>query len=167
MSWKEFLRPEFKKLILPFIIIILFILVVIVIENLPQYACQLRDLYVKWYPSDNKTLEIEKQNLINDMKKYEYLGYIYVVPYLPIRFLNPFFPEECALLTTNPEKCIFSMSKEEYNCWVEIMKIAGHEVEPYKTFTIDMILINLLFLFFTYYFVSCIIIWIYNKVKKK
>jgi hypothetical protein len=191
MKWKEFLRLDWKKFILPVIFIILFAIVInsfyLLGSVLDKYTCESVSLAkeLQNYREQNDTLAIGQfisknepffQNMQNE---YEHLAKAIgtMQPIINfVKIMDPVIPMPCE--GTEGYYCEFYSGKDTYNCFQNVVSgdwlnenvfgsLFHTEIKEYKKASFVTFGLNTLLLFIEGYLVSCFIFWIYYKIKKK
>jgi len=194
MDWKEFLKLDWKKFVIPSILIIVFMIFIswffAVSKPLEKHGCEMIELYNRLanYRERNDTLGMNKtitelESLRNQIREeidsstflFKDIDDVRVIYDFIIK-IDPAFPTPCSISTT--KNCRYFISKSTYDCMIESYRkgeateslfglIEPQELPPYnKLSTLDLSL-NIVILFSEGYLFSCLISWIYNKVKKK
>lgn len=185
MGIGSFLRPEWKKFILPIVFIILFIVMIssfyYTASVLDKYGCEVASLYERLdtYREQNDTsgitqtvdaLESLSQNYKNDMKITEGVGPVLSI----VLAIDPIVPVPCEFmvsgLTLTP--CQFYASEETYNCMKgsiggTISVFAEPEIKEYKGVSVATLGLNVLLLFVEGYLISAVVLFIYRKIRSR
>jgi len=177
---KKFFDFEWKKIILPVILILLFIFLLINFYNfghsLDKYICQLRPILEEQSVAhhNNDSLALNQSynkwiNLSNNLKK-ELAFFTKITPVTNIfSFIDPFIPIPCEESESN--FCRFYMGKESYICAKELIEPSTGIVETklgeYQISSIGIILLNILYLLVIGYLFSCLVLYVCRRLKKK
>ncbi len=193
MNWKEFLRLEWKKIIIPVIFIVLFLNIINTLHSFglieDKYACDIsrgiRD--IKEFRKRNDTSPVNTtinrlENLSESMTD-EIVAIVNELLYLPaiysfafIRVIDPFFPTSCEFYAGigNYEFCQYYMSEETYDCIINALPgpntfigvdLWRDEFKSYTELGVPVLLFNIIFLFIEGYIISCLIVFIYRKIR--
>ncbi len=196
MNLKEFLKFEWKKLIIPFILIGIFTIFIIwfisVSKPAEKYPCEMRELWVDawYYQHRNDTLNYEKTaRKLEDMKikmdeEMDSSAFLFGIDdfgiQTSIRKIDPIFPLPCSFLENKMGRpyygCRYYMSEQSVMCMYNISgqvhkieDLAKLPSEPpkYRKLSFFNISLNVLILFIEGYLFSCLIIWTCNKMMRK
>ena len=179
MTIKDFFKPEWKKFILPIIIIILFLVTIksfySIGDVMDKYICKMlylsqekqdylrRDNILAANQTYNQKLLPLYKNLTDDLDKIRdkepLINFFYTI--------NPVIPMPCRAYL--PEKsCKFYINEETYRCRTAAgsYKGTGESPMPYRKPTLFNFGLNILLLFFEGYIISSIILGIFRKLPK-
>jgi len=191
MNIREFLRPEWRKLILPAVFIILFLVLISIFYSFVpvqneygcDYALVIREM--NSYYDENRTdeatieqIEIKYRALRDKMFGGLDLGGYFPI-YITILTLDPFIPLPCEY----PEYTAFSLTKyfcehyfnkETFNCYYNTTpSIFGIDEQKaalsmgYKGPSFTSVVINILILFIEGYLISSVILLLLPYRKRK
>lgn len=192
MSVKEFLKPEWKKFILPIVLTIIFFFTTSVFYSLgsimDKYGCemvllieeQLTNMEKNDTLAFNQTAEKGRllfQNMQTDTEQIQ-VHFESIEPVIhSISTIDPIFPVPCETISEiQGNVCEFYMSEETYNCFESfvsedsgvMMDIFGEtEKIEYKKASAITLGLNVLLLFVEGYLISSAILFIYRKIRKK
>ncbi len=196
MEIKAFLRPEWKKMILPLIFILIFMFLIYSSYTIASIGddyiceyCEFTDIIYDIHNIDqNDTLTINQtvtkiENLSNnfkqDIEKKEIISTYGLIFIGPMMIINPIYPGPCELGDSllNTDFCVYYTSEESYNCLDDLSEkiekfsenspiIMMISFPEYKQLSIFNIVANLIFLFIEGYLISSIILLIYRKLDK-
>ena len=191
MDIKEFLKPDWKKLILPFILIILYIYIVAFSSRVGQ----LMDTYMcDSFSLNRKITEAYQNNETDKIDQYkEEMNYLsgkmrtasenldidnIVVIYNFMKFINPVMPLPCELESTN--FCAHYASKETYDCFVDFedylkgpsASVTAGLLSPtamveYRKSTFFTHVFSIIVLIIEGYLVSALVVFLYKKIKNR
>lgn len=185
MNIKEFLKPEWKKFILPIVFILLFLVVVnffyySIVPTFYEYHCKIAylDKKMELATEQNDTLAIKQ--LLEDMlylqedtfrSMREPASVFYFCSALFIGAINPIsMPCEMIYDYVPADFCEFYMREDTYNCLktlnvTTIPKTISDRV--YKKASITQFVLNVLILFVEGYLISSVILFFYRRVKRR
>lgn len=181
MCFKELLRPEWKKFVLPIIFIILFLFTIStfysVASVMDKYVCSLTDLIKEQHTAfeNNDTVTInETQKKINET--FQVIGpeFKQLEDFWPvvefIKFINPITPIPCELSLS--DFCMFYTNEDTYNCFKSTepptsLSIIELEVKPYKKVSISAFALSIMILFLEGYLISAVVLFSWRKLRKK
>lgn len=186
MNWKEFLRPEWKKFILPIILIAIFIFVINYLfflgSTFDKYICQLTSLVnnLQTLRENNQTLAYNQtldearslvKSLQNDVTSRGGNTKLFLDSVKTIKTIDPFVPVPCEIMPSH--LCQYYLNKESYDCIINanvsspFIILGTPNIPEYNKVSFITIGLNILFLFVEGYLISCLIALGYNKFKKK
>jgi hypothetical protein len=196
MELKEFFKPTWKKFILPIILIVLFFSVMSIFYSLGsltnKLSCPNINLAIEFAIASQKNdtaamnaifrkmenFRVEHEDEFKQAESFLQLGSKMSF----IKIIDPIFPGDCRFTEQEFNVCRDYINRETYECITNYTKtileleplegigaplIAGWPLIPYNPLSILDILLNVLFLFFEGYILSCLIISAYNKIKGK
>jgi len=189
----EFLKPDWGKFIIPLIFIIIFSTFVswffAVTKIIDKYGCEMTSLYGELKTNREQFFKTNDSFALNEtIDKIKYLQnqmneeidssvflfkdmddvktiYDFIVK------IDPLFPVSCEF--SGEKNCRHYTSEETFQCFNKLQETERGIIsdlitfQSYKKLSIFDVLINILILFFEGYFLSCFIIWVYDKVKKR
>ena len=180
---KGFFDFEWKKTILPAILIILFIISLISFYNLGQdlnkTSCKLPELLIQLQENKRnndsvafnqtyKELDELSKNYTEDIQSFQKnLPIIYIFQYT-----DPFTPLPCEY-NIKSIFCRYYINQESYNCEKEIYPkplyadLTEAVIKDYKRISIWVILLNVLYILIFGYLLSCPIFYLFSKIKNK
>ena len=181
---RDFLKPEWKKFILPIILIILFFVVINAFYTsgsvMDKYGCEAVSLIQEQQANikQNNTLAINQtvsrmrflsQNIQNDMRQIQNIEPIFNF----VKTIDPFIPVPCEAMQGNV--CEFYINKDTYNCFINLKSekttginiLAEPEINEYRVVSLPYLGLNVLLVFIEGYLISLIILFVYQKIKKK
>jgi len=171
MGIKEFLKPEWKRLLVPFVLLILFLFTLNVFFSIgsvaDRYWCQMKDVMTEKILSQNNTedienLNIELENLLfkiqNETKEFKSPVIISIIGF--VGFIDPFLPVSYEINRDFPNKFVYRyyISEQTYNCLTN--ELTGlPKTEEYTPVSSVDIGINIAFLLVVGYLFFCLILW--------
>jgi hypothetical protein len=172
----KFFKPSWKKLILPLILIILYLVVINYLNSASkitdEYLCrftELREKTIKFQEELNPSLNQTAREFIQTAQEWQA-----EIPKKNNAFLllgkimdkiNPIFPVPCTM-SEDDGYCKYYVSKDTYDCYVKQENFLALKPRPYKKINIFHHTAALIFLFLEGYIVSCLAFFIYKKIKK-
>jgi hypothetical protein len=177
----DFFKLNWKKFILPVILIIIFLVVINALRISgsigDKYDCQVVTLIQKNIDNAQKNdtaavnqvdseMKLLAQNKQKEVKHLQYSESISAF----VKIINPIVPFPCENLGKS-NVCQFYINKETYDC-LKKLDINGDifsqpKMSVYKPVSLWIILLNVLLLFIEGYFVSSIIMFFYGKIRDK
>jgi len=177
---KEFFGVEWKKFILPVLLIILFVVVINSFYSLgsvmDKYGCEMVSLVREQITNvkQNNTFAINQtankmkslsENIQKDMKKFQNIEPVFNF----LKMLDPIIPVPCEFMDGN--FCRFYINESTYNCLTSLKTNEGTgltqpKIVEYKRASIITFGLNGLLLFTEGYLISSLILFIYRKIIK-
>ncbi len=194
MSLKEFLKPEWKKIILPVIFISIFIILIKFSYDtaslFDKYMCEMlsvakqRQVYIEQNNTEAlEEIEIQSENLSNnfrsEVEKNRLLKLadeeFFFHTFMSMKKINPLLPFPCEhnIMDLRYKHCRFYINEEAYNCFINFTSFENiifgfnKEMIEYKKVSFFDISSNILILFIEGYLVSCLILFCYRKIIRK
>ncbi|MCD6215533.1 MAG: hypothetical protein B6U68_01965 [Candidatus Aenigmarchaeota archaeon ex4484_14] len=186
MCFKELLRPEWKKFILPIIFVILFLFTVStfysVASVMDKYVCDIASLFQQQEDSFkqkdmtalNQTVEKMdslREEMTNELKNIDKLEEPISLSLRAIISIDPFFPTSCSYVTT--DFCKFYISEKTYNCSRDIASKSFRllpielKLKEYQRVSLAILGLHGLILFLEGYLISAVVLFSYRKLRKK
>jgi len=173
MSWKEFFRPTWIKIVLPCIFLILFFYSIFLFHSIYN-GKKICEGFDKSNSSEELFKFLEVQVNLHRINKAFSIGHIFLLT-------DPFYPIPCEEHRIKEEFLNFFPCTDYYggDKFLECVRKYTKKFEPYDemigfhipynnfSFSIPLILINTIFIFSEWYLLSCLIVWIFNKVRKR
>ncbi|MCD6226357.1 MAG: hypothetical protein J7J93_00990 [Candidatus Aenigmarchaeota archaeon] len=194
MNWEEFLRPEWKKIILPAIFILIFIILIKISYDAAslsdKYLCDIFSLVkqihvcieqnnTECFEESQIILENLSNNFMNDLERNRLLKNekIFFNVFMNMKKINPLLPFPCEH-NMDVKYCRFYISKETYDCYANftipeniifhiIFGFYKKEMREYKKVSFFDISLNTLILFIEGYLISCLILFCYRKIIRR
>lgn len=183
MRVKEFLKPEWKKFVLPVVFIVFFLIIVgsfyYIGSVLDKYGCQTASLITEAseYGSENELkfnqtfeeLGLISQNMQTDLEAVETL-----FPILNFfLIIDPIFPVPCTFMAGFMHVtglCEYYISEETYNCFGTVNPdfssfFEGPKIKEYQPASLTAFGLNILLLFVEGYLISAVVLFIYRKIR--
>jgi len=195
MNWKEFLKPEWKKIILPSILILIFIILIKFSYDtaslFDKYLCEIFSVakQKQVYIEQNNTkaledIEIRLENLSNnfriEVEKNRLLKLadeeFFFHAFMNMKKINPLLPFPCEhnIVDLRYKHCRFYINEETYDCLANftspkniIFGFYKKEMREYKKVSFFDISLNILILFIEGYLISCLILFCYRKIIRR
>lgn len=189
MGMKEFLKPEWKKFILPIALIVLFLVMIVSFHLyssvMNKYFCGTISLFQELEATmkQNDSLAYERafnktvaSPFFTEGQNYDELvrGAAYISIF--IRTIDPFMSLPCEYkydyynFLVN-DFCEYYINKETYNCCASLPESSNiscfDTAKPYKGVSLVTQGLNVLLLFLEGYLISCVALFAYRKVGKK
>ncbi len=186
MCFKELLRPEWKKFVLPIIFIILFLFTIStfysVASVMDKYVCDIASLFQQQEDSFkqkdmvafNQTVEemnTLREEMMNELKNIDKLEEPSFLSLRVIISIDPFFPMSCSYVTT--DFCKFYISKESYDCSRDIASKSFAlppielKLKEYQRVSLAILGLHGLILFLEGYLISAVVLFSWRKLRKK
>ncbi len=189
---RGFFEVEWKKFILPILLIILFGYLVYVyfsVANITDqtscYILEQGNLIRKYYEQGNekmlqKTMDETVLTLSQISSKFN-VGIAYGSSFWLISSISriyPFFPVSCEVAFSPGEQCRYYISKESYDCMLEpinssgdgisgILSIFSVNVPEYRKVSTFMLVLHFILIFIWGYLISAILLFLFRSLKKK
>ena len=186
MDWKNFLKPERKKLILPIIFVLISVYVFSASSSavavFDKYTCRMADESKQYIlaEKENNTqkmafLNESAQNIVkeinSEINKRSAVGLRETAFF--ISTIDPVFPFPCEL--SQSPICAIYLNRQSYNCMADLANFTKSsignktiadsiQIREFSEPTISFVL-NAVFLFFEGYLLSCLIILFLRKKK--
>jgi len=177
-----FLKFEWKKIILPIILIILFSYEVYVFYSIGnvmnEYSCDIADYIndaVKYREQNNtemlKKIFLESRSLAEKLQRDIIKASGSETVLHIVMKINPFFPVACEIFSQN--YCKNYISKKSFYCAnlqsrsVSAPMLFNPKIQKYNPISIWLITLHFILLFVIGYLVSAVILWIFRNIKIK
>jgi hypothetical protein len=174
----RFLKFEWKKFILPLILIILFAYQTYVFYSIgslmDKSICQITNIQetARNYIKQNNTEMLDELTIERGLKMKELqedinnaMG-IKAIFYITTA-IDPFFPVSCEITFKN--YCRHYVSQETYNCAYNFATDLSSLLErpEYKPVSSWLLILHFILFFILGYFISAVILWVFRNVKIK
>lgn len=188
MSIKEFIKPEWKKFILPIVFIIFFLILINTFyfwgSVVDKYGCELISLEEEYIINikQNNTLTINQS--INKIESLPSAYQIYPI-FIFLQTIDPIIPVPCGFFIRGNIICEYYITEDTYSCiknkGLEIEKTLGslgslifklsfpmfNVTSEYKKASIITQTLNILLLFIEGYLISSVILFAYRRLRKR
>jgi hypothetical protein len=176
---KSFIEFEWKKIVLPIILIILFtyqIFVFYSVSNVVEdYLCDANEVLqnIETFREQNNIEQLNKtilewqpkaEKFEKDLEKSLGSETIFMVS----QTINPFFPFPCELSPKN--HCRYYISKKSFDCMYDVDSSSGFDPlfevskPEYKKVSVFLLIFHLAIIFIIGYLISAIIIFIFRNI---
>ncbi len=188
MDWKDFLKPNSKKFILPVILLLLSIYVVAssfsIVAVFDKHTCETSDLSKQYISAEkenktdivkalNDTAQKTSKKIEDELKTVNMIGVRESA--ILVSTLDPAFPLPCELAPS--PLCIIYSSKKSYDCLADLANFTKENMEnktisdsikirEYSEPTIPIV-VNFAFVFIEGYAISCLIFYFKKNRKPK
>ncbi|GEM_PF-2604826 len=189
---KYFLKPHWKKFILPLVFVILFLILVSSFQSLgtflDKYSCKTETLYKQLDQSkkDNNT-QAENQTkkeitdlLVKMQQDAPQGGIVQLVSLYTIGLINPLVPFPCLMISGESGFCQFYVNETTHNCMVEsiknikledfnntALKNIRFEVKPYTQSSTPIFIASIVILIVEGYLISVLVQIVFVRRKEK
>ena len=188
MDWKFLLKPEWRKFVLPIILVVMLLYVSFssasIVTVFDKYTCEISDLSKQYIAADkqnntevkdsiNQSSEGIRKKISEDVNKINALAVREFAFFLST--INPLTPLPCEL-TLSP-LCTPYMNKKSYDCLADLANFTKQNIEN-RTIAENIkireyseptapIIYNSIIVFVEGYIISAVALGLYRKSKKK
>ncbi len=178
MGIKEFLKPEWKKFVLPVIFVTLFLVAINAFYSygsvIDKHGCETISLYKELQDNINKndTVVINQtmakwlamsQNMERDILRFEVIVPVFTF----LNTIDPVFTLPCEVIGSN---CEFYINEDTYKCFFGMKDnntfLSLAEPPEYKKASIATFSLNILILFAEGYLLSAVVLFGWRRTKK-